>query len=143
MESYCYPYTAPERATRIHEVILRAVGGRLKWYQAAQILGISDGLFQPQTPDATLPAALQLAKCRGTVYQHLDGTMSIGYGPHILGRYDSLWQPLVSVPKGSLRQLQGAGPLDRSDPGNPSYPKERHMTESTTGHITYHKNRTS
>lgn len=28
------------------------------------------------------------AKCRVKVYEHLDGTLSIGYGPHELGRYD-------------------------------------------------------
>ena len=28
-----------------------------------------------------------LAGCRVTVYQHLDGTWSIGYGPHLVGRY--------------------------------------------------------
>src|ERR1700692_2796162 len=28
-----------------------------------------------------------LAGCRVTVYQHLDGSWSIGYGPHIIGRY--------------------------------------------------------
>ncbi len=29
------------------------------------------------------------AKCQVKVYQHLDGTISIGYGPHTLGHYDS------------------------------------------------------
>jgi hypothetical protein len=42
MESYHYPYAAVERAMKIQEVILRAMDGRLKWYQAAEILGISD-----------------------------------------------------------------------------------------------------
>jgi hypothetical protein len=27
------------------------------------------------------------AKCRVTVYEHLDGTLSVGYGPHTLGQY--------------------------------------------------------
>jgi len=30
-----------------------------------------------------------LAGCRVTVYQHLDGTISIGYGPHIVGRFNA------------------------------------------------------
>jgi len=30
------------RATKIQEVILRAMDGRLKWYQAAGVLGIFD-----------------------------------------------------------------------------------------------------
>ncbi|MFN3476298.1 MAG: ISNCY family transposase [Candidatus Methylomirabilales bacterium] len=34
--------SAVERAMKVQEVILRAIDGRLKWYQAAEILGISD-----------------------------------------------------------------------------------------------------
>ncbi len=30
-----------------------------------------------------------LAGCRVTVYEHLDRTLSIGYGPHTVGRYSS------------------------------------------------------
>jgi transposase len=37
-----YPFHAVERAMKVQEVILRAIDGRLKWYQAAEILGISD-----------------------------------------------------------------------------------------------------
>ncbi len=29
-----------------------------------------------------------LAGCRVTIYQHLDGTWSIGYGPHLVGHYN-------------------------------------------------------
>ncbi len=42
MEPAGYPASAGERAMKVQEVILRAVDGRLKWYQAAEILGISD-----------------------------------------------------------------------------------------------------
>jgi hypothetical protein len=28
-----------------------------------------------------------LAGCQGMVHQHLDGTLSITHGPHLLGRY--------------------------------------------------------
>src|ERR1700739_4042142 len=35
-----------------------------------------------------------LAGCRVTVYQHLDSTWSIGYGPHIVGRYNPQGIPL-------------------------------------------------
>jgi len=42
MNLYDYPFSAVERAMKIQEVILRAIDGRLKWYQAAEILGISD-----------------------------------------------------------------------------------------------------
>jgi len=42
MRSWDYSGFAVERAMRVQEVILRAIEGRLKWYQAAEILGISD-----------------------------------------------------------------------------------------------------
>ncbi|MEJ5375738.1 MAG: hypothetical protein WHX93_04110 [bacterium] len=41
METYYYPRAAMERAMKIQEVILRAMDGRLKWYEAAEILGVS------------------------------------------------------------------------------------------------------
>ena len=34
------------------------------------------------------PLRVSFAKCRVIVYEHLDGTLSIGYGPHRLGHYD-------------------------------------------------------
>lgn len=42
MEPRAYPAAAVERAMKAQEVILRAMDGRLKWDQAAEILGISD-----------------------------------------------------------------------------------------------------
>ena len=33
------------------------------------------------------PWRATLAGCRVIVYEHLDGTLSIGYGPHVVGRY--------------------------------------------------------
>ncbi|MGH2454246.1 MAG: ISNCY family transposase [bacterium] len=41
-EPAVYPSSAMERAMKVQEVILRAIDGRLKWYQAAEILRISD-----------------------------------------------------------------------------------------------------
>jgi transposase len=35
-----------------------------------------------------------LAGCRVTVYQHLDGEVTIGYGPHTVGRYTAAGVPL-------------------------------------------------
>jgi len=37
-----YPETAVERAMKVQEVILRAMAKRITWWQAAEILGISD-----------------------------------------------------------------------------------------------------
>ncbi len=37
-----YPATAVERAMKVQEVILRAMSKQITWYQAAEIIGISD-----------------------------------------------------------------------------------------------------
>ncbi|HIK11253.1 MAG TPA: ISNCY family transposase [Oscillatoriaceae cyanobacterium M33_DOE_052] len=42
MQPSHYPFSAVERAMKVQEVILRAIDGRLKWYQAAEILSLSD-----------------------------------------------------------------------------------------------------
>ena len=36
-----YPRTAAERALKLHEVLLRASAGKIKWWQAAELMGIS------------------------------------------------------------------------------------------------------
>lgn len=40
------------------------------------------------------------AKCRVKIYEHLDGTLSIGHGPHILGYYDHQGSLLAKKPVG-------------------------------------------
>jgi transposase len=37
-----YPRTAAERAMKLHEVLLRATTGKIKWWQAAELIGISE-----------------------------------------------------------------------------------------------------
>jgi transposase len=37
-----YPQSAAERATKLQEVLLRAISGKIKWWQAAELIGISD-----------------------------------------------------------------------------------------------------
>jgi transposase len=37
-----YPRTAAERAMKLHEVLLRATAGKIKWWQAAELVGISE-----------------------------------------------------------------------------------------------------
>ena len=41
MENALYPCAAGEWTMKVQEVILRAIDGRVKWYQAAEILGLS------------------------------------------------------------------------------------------------------
>ena len=37
-----YPRTAAERAMKLQEVLLRATAGKIKWWQAAELMGVSD-----------------------------------------------------------------------------------------------------
>ena len=39
---FCYPKAAMERAMKVQEVILRALAKKITWWQAAEIIGISD-----------------------------------------------------------------------------------------------------
>src|SRR5216684_1578500 len=39
---FSYPKAAVERAMKVQEVILRAMAKRIRWWQAAEIIGISD-----------------------------------------------------------------------------------------------------
>jgi hypothetical protein len=44
------------------------------------------------------PWRATLAGCRVIVYEHLDGTLSVGYGPHLVGRYTAEGIPLRKKP---------------------------------------------
>jgi DNA invertase Pin-like site-specific DNA recombinase len=37
-----YPRTAAERAMKLQEVLLRPTAGKIKWWQAAELIGISE-----------------------------------------------------------------------------------------------------
>ena len=37
-----YPRAAVERAMKLQEVLLRATAGKIKWWQAAEMMGISE-----------------------------------------------------------------------------------------------------
>ena len=37
-----YPRTAAERAMKLYEVLLRASAGKIKWWQATELVGISE-----------------------------------------------------------------------------------------------------
>jgi len=49
------------------------------------------------------PFRATLAGCRVLVYEHLDGTFSVGYGPHMVARFTASGDP-VSVPTPSRRK---------------------------------------
>ena len=52
-----------------------------------------------------------LAGCTVTIYEHLDGTVSIRYGPHVVGRFD-----------GTGRSLQQTTPKKRRGKPRPGFP---------------------
>ena len=59
------------------------------------------------------PWRATLAGCRVTVYEHLDGTLSIGYGPHRVGRYTAAGVPLEekkSRPRRAVEKTVAAQP---------------------------------
>ena len=54
-----------------------------------------------------------LAGCSVTAHQHLDGTLSLSYGPHCVGRYDAAGMPLAAKASTELGRGRGWGaPLD-------------------------------
>ena len=63
-----------------------------------------------------------LAGCKVTIYQHADHTISIGYGPHIVGRYDDAGQPL-SIPVPASRSFNQSA--DRKPPRPKRRPAKR------------------
>ena len=66
-----------------------------------------------------------LAGCQVVVHQHLNGTLSLSYGPHGLGRYDAGGAPLS--PKASTELSRGRGtapfpcnPIPKTNPTQPA-----------------------
>ncbi len=52
-----------------------------------------------------------LTGCTVIVHQHLDGTLSITYGPHCLGRYDSAGTPLPAEASTDTSRGRGTAPF--------------------------------
>ncbi len=81
------------------------------------------------------------AQCRITIYEHLDGTLSIGYGPHTLGLYDAQGN-LLPDPPTIQKHTYGTNGTASKCPSNLSCPGRRQLI-SLTGQLTCYKNRTS
>jgi hypothetical protein len=69
------------------------------------------------------PFRRTLADCRVTICEHLDGTVSVRWGPHTVGRFDAEGQPLEE-PSGKRRSKAkkaacGSTELDRPFPVSP------------------------
>jgi transposase len=69
------------------------------------------------------PFRATLAGCRVLVYEHLDGTFSVGYGPHTVARFTASGDPL-SVPKAFRRKRPPSAENShvRTRPGRRSWP---------------------
>src|SRR5437870_3125404 len=52
-----------------------------------------------------------LAGCSVTAHQHLDGTLSLSYGPHGVGRYDAAGMPLAAKASTQLSRGRGTAPF--------------------------------
>jgi len=52
-----------------------------------------------------------LAGCQVVVHQHLDGSLSLSYGPHCLGRYDPTGAPLLTAASTALSRGRGTAPF--------------------------------
>jgi hypothetical protein len=91
-----------------------------------------------------------LAGCRVKVYQHLDGSWSIGYGPHCVGRYSREGVPLLLHQK-MPRQLKAVEKPGAQRPWKslrdshfPTAPTTKPIptTLTKTGHFVCYENRT-
>ena len=79
-----------------------------------------------------------LAGCTVTVHQHLDGTLSLRYGPHPVGRYNaqggSLGEPLKSKSQGKSVEKPLCGKPKAGFPlrsGIPHTPRDSHFPTAT------------
>ena len=69
-----------------------------------------------------------LAGGRVIVHEHLDGTLTIRYGPHILGRYNAQGWPLLEQTERRSRKAVEKTPL-----GNPATPAGFPLSHSHEG----------
>ena len=64
-----------------------------------------------------------LADCRVTICEHLDGTVSVRWGPHVVGRFDAEGRPLEEKPgkrrTSPKRTACGSKDVDRPFPVSP------------------------
>jgi hypothetical protein len=68
-----------------------------------------------------------LAGCTVTAHQHLDGTLSLSYGPHCLGRYDERGGPILN------RKLASGKAVEKTRAGKvqtPTFPPRLEIPQS-------------
>jgi len=52
-----------------------------------------------------------LAGCSVIAHQHLDGSLSLSYGPHCLGRFDAAGAPLTAAASTAISRGRGTAPF--------------------------------
>lgn len=79
-----------------------------------------------------------LAGCQVTVHQHLDGSLSLSYGPHCLGRYSAQGVALTATGAGrsAVEKTAQAPWKSLRDSHFPTVPPPSYKPKTKTGHIT-------
>ena len=76
-----YPRTAAERAMKLHEVLLRASAGKIKWWQAAELVGISERQLRRWRKRLEI---FCVSVCKGTIQISADADLVV-YDPDYRG----------------------------------------------------------
>ena len=98
-------------------------------HQQERVVGndntVSYGKLSLQVPQQTF--RFSLARCRVLVCRHLDTTISLYYGPHLLGRYDSEGQllPVAQAKTGRATGRPASRSASINDPGAKFLPAAR------------------
>ena len=69
-----------------------------------------------------------LAGCRVIVYEHLDGTLSVGHGPHVVGRYAADGRPLQKKSTKSAARTRAVEKWKSPEAGDSHFPTAMVMT---------------
>lgn len=79
-----------------------------------------------------------LAGCQVTVHQHLDGSLSLSYGPHCLGRYSAQGVALTTngAARSTVEKTAQAPGKSLRDSHFPTVPPPSYKQKTKTGHIT-------
>ena len=70
-----------------------------------------------------------LAGCTVTIHEHLDTTISIRYGPHVVGRYDSEGKELGRHQKAGTESCGKAGPVETVENQKPVFHRSHRPLE--------------
>ena len=64
-----------------------------------------------------------LAGCTVTIHEHLDGTVSIRYGPHVVGRYTATGEPRQASAHKNPESRGKGGPVETVENHKPVFPR--------------------